>query len=338
MTKERIKYIDALRGFTMLVVVFLHVENFCFGIEPYKSTLGSILVSFMMPIFFFVSGYIAYKSTMIWDGKNYLSVLKKKTIVLIIPALFFFSIFVFSHYKNPYYEFMNNGLGGYWFTFVLFEMFMIYYTISYVSSKHVTCFLLIFSALGICILAFFRSDAVWWQTLSLENLCKYFQFFTFGILAQKYNAAFSSLLKNDIFKAFFILVFISCVLLITRTSICTTFMVKSIVQDMLVRYAGLVVVFSFFMSKEKYFQEGGGKFLVFIGKRTLDLYLIHYFFFSSLSYLTEFVQQNIVIEIVLTTLMVTCIVVLSLLVSEIIRTSEFLAHYLFGMKSEKYKL
>ena len=337
MTKERIKYIDALRGFTMLLVVFTHVETFAFNVEPYDTTLGNILISFRMPAFFFISGYIAYKSTMIWNSKNYCFALKKKTIVQIIPTLFFFSLFEFFHYKNPYYEFMNNGLGGYWFTFVLFEMFVIYYTISYVSSKYVVLFLLMLSTLGICILAFFRSDAAWWHILSMENLCKYFQFFTFGILAQKYNVTFSSLLKNDIFKAIFILVFISCVLLITKTSIRTTFMGKSIVQDMLVRYAGIVVVFSFFMNKEKYFQEGG-KFLVFISRRTLDLYLIHYFFLSSLPFLTEFIQQNIVIEIVLTTLMTVCIVVLSLLISEIIRTSEFLAHYLFGMKSEKYKL
>ena len=29
--KKRIGYIDALRGFTMLVVVFTHIQYFCYG-------------------------------------------------------------------------------------------------------------------------------------------------------------------------------------------------------------------------------------------------------------------------------------------------------------------
>lgn len=32
------------------------------------------------------------------------------------------------------------------------------------------------------------------------------------------------------------------------------------------------------------------------------------------------------------------IIAVSLLLSEVIRSSEFLAHYLFGVKSEKYKI
>lgn len=58
---ERIRYIDALRGFTMLLVVFGHVMMFTFGIGGYNSVIGSFFLTFRMPMFFFISGYIAYK-------------------------------------------------------------------------------------------------------------------------------------------------------------------------------------------------------------------------------------------------------------------------------------
>ena len=131
MIHERIKYIDALRGFTMLLVVFCHVESIGFRINPYDSVVGNILVSFRMPMFFFISGYIAYKSTIIWDKETYGRNMRKKAMVQLIPTFFFFSLFTLSHHGNPVSSFLNGGLGGYWFTLVLFEMFVLYYTLSF---------------------------------------------------------------------------------------------------------------------------------------------------------------------------------------------------------------
>ena len=93
LSKQRIKYIDALRGFTMFLVVLQHIESIGFGIHPYESVLGNILVSFRMPMFFFISGYIAYKVSFDWNMDAYCSNLRKKAIVQLIPTVFFFSLF-----------------------------------------------------------------------------------------------------------------------------------------------------------------------------------------------------------------------------------------------------
>ena len=37
--KQRIQYIDALRGFTMFLVVLQHVSAFSFGITPYETLI-----------------------------------------------------------------------------------------------------------------------------------------------------------------------------------------------------------------------------------------------------------------------------------------------------------
>ena len=107
--KERVKYIDALRGFTMLLVVLQHVVTFSFGIKAYDTALTNILVSFRMPMFFFISGFIAYKSSVIWDKCLYKKSLKKKAIVQLIPTAFFFSLYCFSNYINP----VNTFIGIY---------------------------------------------------------------------------------------------------------------------------------------------------------------------------------------------------------------------------------
>ena len=43
LSKQRIKYIDALRGFTMFLVVLQHIESIGFGIHPYESVLAAVV-------------------------------------------------------------------------------------------------------------------------------------------------------------------------------------------------------------------------------------------------------------------------------------------------------
>lgn len=56
MIKLRINYIDALRGFTMILVVVGHVIGRSLGLGGYDSVISSIILTFRMPMFFFISG------------------------------------------------------------------------------------------------------------------------------------------------------------------------------------------------------------------------------------------------------------------------------------------
>ena len=57
MSCNRLEYIDALRGLTMLMVVIGHIELFSFGEGIFLCT--PIYKYIQMPLFFFISGYIA---------------------------------------------------------------------------------------------------------------------------------------------------------------------------------------------------------------------------------------------------------------------------------------
>ena len=56
--KQRITYIDELKGFAILTVVIGHVFYFCFRAEgvEYNSPWSELLYSFHMPLFAFLSG------------------------------------------------------------------------------------------------------------------------------------------------------------------------------------------------------------------------------------------------------------------------------------------
>ena len=56
---QRIEYIDAMRGVTMLLVVMAHVSMFCLGLYGYNGfSFNKMLSEFRMPLFFFVSGFV----------------------------------------------------------------------------------------------------------------------------------------------------------------------------------------------------------------------------------------------------------------------------------------
>ena len=100
--KKRIEYIDALRGLTMILVVFSHVELTSFGFEN-PTFINSLFMSFRMPLFFWVSGYIAYKASIQWNWSTWWQMSKKKTIIQLIPTLIFGLIYAYAYTGLPWW-------------------------------------------------------------------------------------------------------------------------------------------------------------------------------------------------------------------------------------------
>ncbi len=94
METKRLQWLDAMRGFTMILVVAYHVAQFGFGENEKLSASLPFLLLFLMPLFFFVSGFLAYKAEFQWTIPNALRLTWKKIKVQVIPALVFLCIFI----------------------------------------------------------------------------------------------------------------------------------------------------------------------------------------------------------------------------------------------------
>ena len=88
MSTKRIEYVDALRGFTMYLVVYAHVVNFSFHMGDVAS-FNNILSNFFLSLFFFISGFFAFKIETELKWRKTIVYLRNKAVQLLIPTLVF---------------------------------------------------------------------------------------------------------------------------------------------------------------------------------------------------------------------------------------------------------
>ena len=122
--RNRIGYIDALRGMAMILVVYFHIAAYGFG--SYELGYNDIIERFRMPTFFFISGWLFYKSGRIWNEKTIRSIIRKKFMVQIIPTAIFMLLYLMMFNLLDISSF-GSDKKGYWFTIVLFEYFVIFF-------------------------------------------------------------------------------------------------------------------------------------------------------------------------------------------------------------------
>jgi fucose 4-O-acetylase-like acetyltransferase len=120
---ERDKKIDALKGFAILLVVLGHAIQV--NVPDFDNNLiFRIIYSFHMPLFMFLSGYIAFRK-----NEDYIPLITKKFKQLVIPFVcwyifgYLFNLNLgFIEYLNRLPSHIDNGL---WFLWVLFVNFIL---------------------------------------------------------------------------------------------------------------------------------------------------------------------------------------------------------------------
>lgn len=339
--KKRIEFLDAMRGFTMVLVVYVHVLMYGFNGIP-TASYQHAFVLFRMPLFFFVSGFLFYKATRIWNIHTTADILWTKFKVQIIPTLIFLSLNVWLWGGNIMDAISGSNKGGYWFTITLFLYFLTFSFCMFVGRNIgkwlLCCFVFAFLLLGVSnVRNIIDSWGVNTELLSLVKL-RYFVYFCLGAIVKEYYDRFIVFINNQYVLAITIVGFflISFVLYKFGLSEGTIRAIFAGIAGIL----GIVIVFRFFYSNQNTFsnETGIGKFLQYIGRRTLDIYLLHFFFVPrDLSFLyVSFVKHvNPCLEFLVTIIISLWVIVLCLIISNVVRLSPFLAHWLFGVKNEK---
>lgn len=353
---KRIEYIDALRGMTMILVVFSHVEMTTFGITA-PTFINNLFMSFRMPLFFFISGFIGYKASIEWNLRTWWTMSKKKLLIQLIPTFAFGLIYAYAYYDASFLTFItHNGKLGYWFTIALLEIFLIVYTtnVCLYNSNQKThrkrmLVALIFLSGGLFLtkIALKMHPALneIGNVLSLHHSFNYFQYFAFGYICSMYKEEFNKLLENKYIATTIIILFAT--LFYTKISYIgahvsnsmNVWKILDIALEAIIGYFGLLLVYNTFKTYQNSFTTNTkvGSALQFIGKRTLDIYLLHYFLLPHLPQIGKYIQEghNATLEITLGVLISLIIIGLCLAISAILRTSPLLAKYLFGVNKRK---
>ena len=99
-------------------------------------------------------------------------------------------------------------------------------------------------------------------------------------------------------------------------------------------FSSIFSIFYFFMRNGEYMDNSRiGKALQFIGRRTLDVYLLHYFFVNnSMAWVKTFNFNSPTIIFIISIATSLVIIGICLLVSKFLRTNDLLGKILFGAK------
>lgn len=346
---KRIEYIDALRGFTMILVVFHHLNLFSLDIT--NSFVNSIFISFRMPLFFFISGFIGFKANMLWNSNTYLAMNKNKLLHQLVPTLILGIIYTYVCLHSNLMTFIGNSAKlGYWFTIVMFEMYLILYTLNLclynsnfkIFEKRLVVSLVLLSILSFCLWLIFAKFPINYDVFCLLNLCKFFPYFAFGIICSMNKDLFHRILENKYFT-FIIIVLFSLGFYMKRfylsASSNTILILLNFIVSCLIGFAGLLIVYNTFRVYKDSFSSDKkiGRMLQYIGKRTLEIYLLHYFFLPTLPWVGDMLSKynNAVLELFIGLFISLIVIAVCLVVSNILRTNPILAKYLCGVKSKR---
>ena len=343
------EWLDAMRGFTMILVVAYHVAQFGFGQSEKLSASLPFLVLFRMPLFFFVSGFLAYRSRFVWTTSSFFSLTWKKIKIQVLPALIFLCLFLIFRRDHNFFDVFMASMksptkSGYWFTWVLLQMFFIYYLTAALSQKlrsHTPVIILWIMALCIYASLYMPIEfGKYWKEpfymySSVYETMKFFHFFLIGNIAHRYWTGVQKIFDSRWFFPIIVATAVIC---------CADFFCwKSLTGEWtnlprtLAMYTLMLIVIIFFRHYKDYFTKDKflGRHLQYIGVRTLDIYLLHFIFMPKLPIVGEFLdanRPNFVVDIVASVCVALVVILFCCLTSNILRISPVFSEMLFGRK------
>ena len=295
-------------------------------------------------MFFFVSGFVMYKKYSFWTTHNIKVFISRKAKVQILGTSVFFISYLYVNSISIEDGIFNETKYGYWFTFTLFLFYVFYMAIQVLFRRcRNYCIDFIHLLFGCCIYLlpaildtlFINKNVL--NVLGMPYWGLYF-FFVLGTLARKYYANIEYYLDyKPVLLVCLCFFFLFNLLSDTITSFSwNLFYVPTALT-------GIAIMFSFFRTHASAFRKETklGRLLQFIGRRTLDVYFIHYFLLpvNAAKILTVFHDYPMpVIEFVVSFSITIVIIAFCLLLGAILRLSPEISYWIFGVKKTSISL
>lgn len=291
--RKRDEALDAVKGFAILIVMLGHCMVLNGLDDPY---LYDAIAAVQMPLFMLVAGYSAGMLSPDMSGKpdgtEWRKRLGRRSISYLLP---FFSWLFLTHITNPLQELKQQLFAldrGLWFLMTLWIVTLVTMAASYVSGlatwylrkqkrdekKDKICRLFIFLLFtGICYLGFIMQGRNGSTFLSPSLTVRYLPFYVAGYLWSQYVIPLLQFPKEQkkgeiLFWSFSLLAFLFFIIQFDTVVVTDT---RSLAIQMAASFLGSFVcfygVYHFVKGKLK---QG----LSFIGKYTLEIYVLHFRF------------------------------------------------------------
>lgn len=206
MAKQRLHYFDILKGIAIFMVVMGHILTMCVR-ELDRAAIFKFIGEIHMPLFFFISGWFTFK--LLPSGSLKVPDLRSRAMQLLIPMVVVSSIWIFyfphSGLQSPL-DSTFNGLwsstwkNGYWFTFVLFQIMVIYAVVTPLFSRIKTAIASVSAVIVIWAAMLIGQSYIPDTVLGYGSLDLTFQFwpvFMIGVLASRHAPSFNRMTENS---------------------------------------------------------------------------------------------------------------------------------------------
>lgn len=302
---KRIGYFDVLKGFAIYMVVMGHVLTYGItGTEP--SVTFRLIGSIHMPLFFFISGYFTVKETE--QGFAPVS-LRRRFIQLIVPMVAVSTLWIYYYPHSGLQKHLvctfpalwgNLWKNGYWFTPVLFAIILLYQLTlpgaSAIRKKQPMSGSLPFIAFAATAALLIVADSLMpgkvSNALSFKFIASYFPVFVFGGWARCNTRTFNRFATSDLGFTGSVIVLSATLIVMAYPELLPfkrteyiTLPAKTLLHASLATVAtGLCLTY------EKIADGHRGRLYGFwslLGRKSLQIYLLHYFFLFPLGALRK---------------------------------------------------
>ncbi len=322
--KERIEYIDQLKGFAIILVVMGHVAEKSMNITttPFNEFYGS----FHMPLFMFLSGIFAFKSFKDWNIGEIINFLRKKTARILIPFVTVGGVYSWFFCGNLM-DVYSGISSGYWFLPALFYCMLFGLIVHSLINKirilnNPICHLIIHGMFwGLLIILYYRG---WLENIPYSLYAiKMYPYFLMGSFFSKYTAFKDKILNSNSLFTIAIIGYILCLMYQNEIPVN-------------LKYTGcfaIIILINMFVKYNEYIPEK----LSFIGKYSLEIYVFHWFLLPTLKNLGYWVSsqslgfnENFIILFCITFIIAMPIIGICIILSKIIQNSRSLNAVCFG--------
>lgn len=355
--KPRLHHFDVLKGMAIFMVVMGHVLTMCVR-QIDNALLFKIVGAVHMPLFFFVSGYFTYKAAS--DGRGWaMPNIGTRFRQLIVPFLVVSTIWIylFPHtgLRSPFDSswhglYFSAGKNGYWFTLCLFQIILVYSVVSPLLRR-------LDSALAETAVIAAVTGVMWfvaYRTLSPQMieligaypLATFFPIFMIGAMARRYPSAFERLVTDtkvytaamiaggfllyiEMYHWEFVFMTVGCSQLCVRVGlhVCLAIVAIHLIRPWTDK--------AFSAADSGRAIPAAALMWQYLGKESLAIYLLHYFFLFPLTPLQSVMRGmglDIVPTLVVAATVAAMVIAVTLSVSYALRRSPLLG-LLFTGKS-----